>query len=262
MKTLKKYIPDKIKCYIKRYLTTRIRKKYKHKGRRKDPCISQVGIDEEILFWRYSLTSGLHDYRLVEKPFGQNLIDLIESGLGCSPNKAVVVDVGSGPLTTLGTQWKDKELQVYATDTLGNEYRSMLEEFSLTPPVMPIFAEAEHLDCLFEIDSVDLVCCSNALDHCRDPLAAIDSMLSILKPGCFIFIWSFENEGAQERYQGMHQWDLYEHKGDFYIAGPENDVSIKNLLEKKAEVSCKWYPDGPGNRGHIEVLIRKNRKIS
>lgn len=236
-----------------------IREKYKTRRNLVDPTMDQLGKQEEIDFWRRALAESMFADRLADRPLAANLIDLIKNGSGAGPDEATILDVGSGPLTTIGTLWDGKKVKVIATDTLGTEFAEMLSELKIEAPVVPISVEAEQLGTVFAKNSIDLIMCSNALDHCRDPFAAIDSMLEVLKPGCSIYIWSFENEGAKERYQGMHQWDLYEQRGDFILSGPNCEESMQQRLSGKAEVECKWLPTGPRHAGHIEVIIRKLR---
>jgi SAM-dependent methyltransferase len=243
---LKHLIPTACHPYLKRHKFQFIRTKYKLRGDRKQSTGIQVGIEEELEFWRTSLVAGRFADRLGSRELDRELARLIERGSGVAPEDAMVLDVGSGPVTTLGNQWNGKTIRLFATDTLATEYCEMLAELGIEPAVTPTTVVAEQLETAFDPDSFDLVYCTNALDHCRDPLAALDSMLKVAKPGCCIYIWSYENEGARERYHGMHQWDLYERRGDFRIAGAFRDESIRKRLKEKAEVTCRWSPDAGG----------------
>jgi SAM-dependent methyltransferase len=99
---------------------------------------------------------------------------------------------------------------------LANEYRTLFD-YSAHGINPPLAIAAENLEFEAEFDIVHM---SNALDHTQDPHRAFTALFTAVKPGGYLIIQGFENEGAFEKYQGMHQWNI--------SIGKEHDLLIKN----------------------------------
>src|SRR5262249_23151674 len=119
-----------------------------------------------------------------------------------------ILDVGSGPFTHVGKRWPDRKVEIVPVDPLAEHYNQILDRLSIRPLVPAIFAEAEKLVERFAPDSFDLAYARNSLDHSYNPLAAIRSMLAVVKPQRYVYLWHVANEGVRERYTGLHQWNL------------------------------------------------------
>lgn len=120
-----------------------------------------------------------------------------------------VLDVGSGVCSILnGTVPK-----VTTADPLGELYELIFDykKYNLQPP-FPIPAEeiGESGVLLYSNDKLfDIVHISNALDHTQNPLLAVQQLYKAVKPGGFLIIQGFENEGSFEKWQGFHKWDIH-----------------------------------------------------
>ena len=116
------------------------------------------------------------------------------------------MDVGSGAVNVLGSTYKGKTYNIKYTDGLAKEYQKLTD----TP-----VEYADMCNLRFKDNSFDIVHCSNALDHCENPVRAIDEMKRVCKK--FVFLRHFINVGKIEQYKGMHQWDIDEFKGGLGI---------------------------------------------
>jgi len=153
-----------------------------------------------------------------------------------------VLDVGSGPITQLGSLHPNRTITITPVDPLADYYNELLDKYKVKM-VRPrtIHAEAEDLGSLFEDSLFDLVYSRNALDHSYDPVKAIAEMVRVCKPGGVIWIETSINEGEKHRYQGLHQWN--------FEANGEDDIRIWN---KNAETSLKAEY---GNKLQIESWV-------
>jgi SAM-dependent methyltransferase len=126
------------------------------------------------------------------------------------PDKAEVsiLDVGAGPLTIVGKIWPGHEVNIVAVDALASEYDKLLCWYGVDPLIRTQQCEMERLDSLFAPYTFDLVYCRNALDHCIDPVAAIRQMYDAAKLGGCVLLDHETNEGENEKYAGLHQWNI------------------------------------------------------
>jgi SAM-dependent methyltransferase len=147
-----------------------------------------------------------------------------------------ILDVGAGPLSSIGKRFPGREVELVAVDPLAQQYDRLLNELGLIPPVRTIFGEAERLESAFAPASFDLACASNSLDHCRDALKAITEMLQVVKPSGFVYLWHFANEGHAERYSGLHQWNFDIRDEDFTISDGRSKTSLRLQIGRRAEL--------------------------
>lgn len=176
-------------------------------------------------------------------------------------NEASILDIGAGPLTSLGKFWKGKRQRIVAIDPLALCYDEILKEHSICPPVRTIPGSAERLKPVFENESFDLIYAENSLDHTRDPIAALEDSFAILRPGGVIYLAHWINEGEREDYSGFHQWNFCSANGSFFIANENaGEVNITELFSGLAEIRTKEtrFLEKPW----LEVIIRKNQTIS
>lgn len=174
------------------------------------------------------------------------------------PGKQVeILDVGAGPATVIGKLHAAKTLSITATDPLALEYGAMLAKRELNPPVPTIYAEAEKLREQLGERQFDIVHAQNSLDHSKDAFAGLEEMLALTRPGGFVVLLHEENEGRNELYNALHQWDFRCEAGRFIISGPGPDASprdITAMLAGRAEVECSIH------YGEVLVVMRKLRQ--
>jgi len=144
---------------------------------------------EEVDFWESVLRIENTDPNLwpecrarrsdPNRPFQNYLRELIDVAAGAQIR---VLDVGAGPLTSIGRKWPGRELHITAVDPLAAEYDDLLRKLDIDPPCRTTFALAEELSAIFTPSSFDLVHSRNAIDHSKDVLKAIEEMIRVVNP--------------------------------------------------------------------------------
>jgi len=219
----------------------------------------QTALPKELKFWdealrerQLHLTEWKHclDAQLELQPELKELIPAL-------PGSSVrILDVGSGPLTHVGKQWPGRKVEIVPVDPLAEQYNEILQRLSIRPLVPTIFAEGEKLLERFAPDSFDLAYARNSLDHSYHPLAAIRSMLAVVKPLHYVYLWHVANEGVRERYTGLHQWNLDIRQGQFVIDNGRKTESVNSNLASIAEVSCEFQKEG-----NDKIVVAKIKKL-
>jgi SAM-dependent methyltransferase len=222
----------------------------------------QEALPQELQFWERALSDPnknwvASEYRERMDPELELQADL--KALINAPVGAVVriLDVGAGPLTRLGKKWTGRVIQICPVDPLGKEYQGLWARLNVRPPVYTQVGYGERLLEQFDKDSFDLAYASNALDHSCDPLLAIEQMFSVIKPGCFVYLWHFAHVGLQEGYGGLHQWNFDIVEGKLILSdGRGTHHELGKLFRGRAELSCEFESFA----GHT-VVVGKLRKL-
>lgn len=201
----------------------------------------------ELEFWRAELTGSrsrwpglIAERSRKNRPLSAQIRSLINSKPG---DTVSILDVGSGPLTVLGTFWEDRLLSVTAADPLADLYLQVLSEAGISPPTPLIKCDAEHLVDHFGTDRFDLVFCHNALDHALDPVLGMTQMLQVVKPGRTVRLEHAINEGEREHYEGLHQWNFCERDGAFTIWNRRGSIDASAVLKRLAAITVHSTPD-------------------
>jgi len=208
---------------------------------------------DELGYWRWSLEQGNFRERL--DPHTELQPELAELLRKCAnaADEALVIDVGSGPLTTVGSKWTHP-LRVMAIDPLADQYNALMDELGVVPPVRPVRGSAERLLDLIVAESADLLVMNNALDHSFQPLQCVMNLVAAAKPGCFVYLNHFANEAERERYAGLHQWNIFRRGNDTIVSSTAKEHSLAQLLDGRATVSTRTRFE---MHGIVETIIRK-----
>jgi hypothetical protein len=200
----------------------------------------EAGKQNELTFWRACFeTQGLQwpeEFRSRLDPgaaFPEYLIKLVP----ISQTDISILDVGAGPLTSLGTILKGHNVHLTAIDPLAPENDKLLNEFSIKPPTRTVFGEVEHLERNFGPNSFDIVHMRNALDHSYHPVKGILKMINVVKMDHCVVINHSANEAEKEDYQGFHQWNLDIIDGQFVIWNKRQYYNMNRILKKLGEVA-------------------------
>lgn len=211
------------------------------------------GLLDEAAFWRRSLANGGKNwdaaaFRMRMDPkfeFQPHLRELVEKSPSTVGRTVRVLDVGAGPLSAVGHHWPGRQVELTAVDPLADTFDQILRELDLHPPTRTRKASGEDLLAQFAQDTFDIVVCSNALDHSRDPLLCIRQMFAVTRPGGWIFLWHYRNEAKEEGYGGLHQWNLDEEGGDLILWNQEHRNSSRAALGPTAIVDNRTDPAVP-----------------
>ncbi len=148
-----------------------------------------------------------------------------------------IIDVGAGPLTSLGKTYPGKALKITATDPLGREYARLMEEAGIEPPVRPIACRGEDLLERFAPSSFDIAFARNALDHSVDPRRVIANMVRLVRGDGFVLLKHRRNEGQAHAYRGLHQWNFDIEDGQLVISRPgRGKVELQRSFKATAAV--------------------------
>jgi len=163
-----------------------------------------------------------------------------------------ILDVGAGPLTVVGTRWQGNRMDVTAVDPLADAYNELLDRYKIAPPVRTQSVAAEELTHYFPPNSFDLSFARNCLDHSYDPFLAIEQMLCVTKQGGKVVLLHEVNEGANELYRGLHQWNFSQRQEEFLISAPAKDaINVSQKIGMMGQVSVAL------EGGWLLVVIRK-----
>ncbi len=218
----------------------------------------QGGLSNEIAFWqRYLATEGGEwpgDFQRRLSPDTPLQKFVIRHLAQLPGSEFSILDVGAGPLTVLGKRWPGKRVRITPVDPLAAEYDRILASLGIVPMIRTLECEGEQLSSRFPPDSFDLVWSQNAVDHSYDPRLVIEQALTVVKNGGYVLLNHARNEGENEAYVGLHQWNFAMEDGAFVIWNPSMRIDMTRHLEPHAEV---WGTEEAEVKGWIEVAIRK-----
>src|SRR3954463_13394821 len=176
------------------------------------------GVNHEIAFWTdFVKTDRFLNNWASDHPNPElrpEVREFVQAGM--LGKHSEILDVGSGVVSILyGSGAAEKP---NAVDPLAKHYAKLFnyDQHGIEPP-LPIAAEN-----LEYIDRFDYVHMSNALDHTQNPVNAYRALLRAARPGGFVIVQGFVNEGTFEKWQGMHQWDIsINEEGHLFIANKQ-----------------------------------------
>ncbi len=212
-------------------------------------------LPEELRFWEYWLTTDdqevaqSRETRLQarERPLIERLVSS-----AFDDEQVRVLDVGAGPLTTLGMLINGRVAEVVAVDPLADRYAELLDRAGIQPPIPTLYGEGEKLVSQFGESSFHGVYCANALDHCYSPMLVFRQMVAVVKPGGMVEVLCFNNVGEMEQYQGLHQWNITVRDGRPLIWNKSAEIDVGSELEGLATT------EGEINEANLVVIqIRK-----
>jgi SAM-dependent methyltransferase len=209
------------------------------------------GLSDELQAWEFMLKDNgrnwvMSEYQArldPEAELQEQYKRLIENP---SPGRTLrLLDVGAGPLTSFGKRWKGQTLEILPLDPLANEYNALLTRLGLQPPTPSRPGQGENLLEHFEKNYFDLALASNSLDHSYDPLLIIRHMLTVIRPGCYVYLSHFTNEALTVGYTGLHQWNFSIRKDDMILSdGRNHRYSLKEEFKGVATIECEalqWF---------------------
>ena len=175
-------------------------------------------------------------------------------------DKVRLLEVGTGPLSVVGYIPKcGKPIEFVYTDPMAAQYEAVMHRLGLpiVNRVQPVIAE--NLVTTYGPESFETVFCCNALDHVSNALIALLNVVMVLKPLGRGILCHFEKEAERCHWNGLHQWNFYEERGEFWIADREMQLNISKSLQPYATIGATTEKWGDGiNR----VITRIHKNIS
>jgi SAM-dependent methyltransferase len=208
---------------------------------------------ERFFWWRWIRTGGLSwpeefERRLdPRRPLLPHIAAYVRNA-AASPVR--ILDVGAGAVTSLGYRLEGKSLEITAVDVLAGTYDRLWARRDAAPPVRTKYADAERLTQWFQPASFDFVYSQNALDHTSRPSLAIEQMVKVAKPGCYIVLDHALDEAVNEGYTGLHQWNFSERAGDFIIWNQSETINMTGRLRP----TCAVRTERRENSVFVEIL--------
>lgn len=160
-----------------------------------------IGSEHEISFWKEFVKTDRFINGWLSNEKTPELNDLVYMFFKGQP-EAKVLDCGSGVVSILHGTVPDGKLQ--SADPLGHEYAKLFD-YNKYGLLMPLPRACEDL---LYTNVFDVVHISNALDHTQNPQAAYNAMYRAVKPGGFLIVQGFVNEGTHEDWIGFHQFNI------------------------------------------------------
>jgi SAM-dependent methyltransferase len=137
------------------------------------------------------------------------LQDVIAKHIDRSVSVNRILDVGSGPLTSINRKCGFCEVSITAVDPLADFYNEILARGGITPPVRAELGWGERLTEQFGENQFDIAYSRNAVDHSYDPIKCIDEMIKVTKKNHYVIVEVNERGGSLEGWKGLHQWDFF-----------------------------------------------------
>jgi len=150
-----------------------------------------------------------------------------------------VLDVGSGPLTSVGKRLGRRKVLVTPVDALADKYNAILDEYGIKPPIRTIACAGEELVNLFAPRTFHVAYCRNALDHMIDPPKVLTAMWTVIKPDGWVVLEHYQNEGVFEAGRGLHQWNLEVDGDQLFIWSRETRVSVHEHFQGARRVNIE-----------------------
>lgn len=226
----------------------------------------RIGLKSEIAFWdRWFKYQGVTDQEKTEKrhrdylhrldtqsEFQNKFRELID----LPPNSIIrILDVGAGPLSIIGKCWDERDLVITPVDLLAKHYDKLLKKYKITPPVRTISGSAEYLTNYFKNNYFDLVYARNCIDHVNNPIQAIQEMIAVVKPNCYVLMEHIINEGVSQQYRGLHKWNIFIKNENFFIGNEKSETNISREFNYQVEVN--WELESKSN--WITTTLKKRK---
>lgn len=215
------------------------------------------GEKEEMHFWdkELSLKGKFTKYimrrldpKLRKEDFPEKLLELsFRSFSGEQPYQ--VLELGSGPLSTLAYGVDIGLIEVVAIDPLADAYASLYKKYNIMNfPIKPIQGAGEALNiskkfhCAFAI---------NSLDHTTDIVKSFNNLVMSVRMGGCVILQHHIKEGSYQRWSESHKWDL-DVDNDQLIANDRN--GNKYILTTNLKIV---FLNVDREKRGIEIVIQK-----
>jgi len=144
-----------------------------------------------------------------------------------------ILDVGAGPLTSLGYRYPGRTVTIVPVDPLAGDYDRLLAEAGLEPPIRTVAVAGEDLVERFGHGRFDIAYAANSLDHSADPLRIIANMVEVVRPGGVVLLRHKRNEGESARYGGLHQWNFDAADGRLRLWNDAAEIDVGDALGER-----------------------------
>jgi hypothetical protein len=224
--------------------------------------VHRTGLRGELRWWRGYIERGggdwpedLHQRLDPDAPLAEPLIaDRLERFEG---GPVRVLDVGAGPISSLGKTHGDLRLEITAVDPLGEEYSRLLADAGIEPVIPTLTCRGEDVARRFGAGAFEVAYSRNALDHSADPVAAVRAMVGTVVPQGFVALRHYRNEAENSSYVQLHNWNFDVEAGSLFIWGPYGRYDLSAELADEVTVRC-WLEEGSGPTPWVCAILDRD----
>ncbi len=216
----------------------------------------QEGLVDELRFWYLSVAlDGWNWADSYRKRLDSDFDFQFPAFISHFPERDILcLEVGVGAMASLGGRGvADKVITIIPTDALADAFAAIFRDFGINSRFPVIQCDAESLLDSYRPDSFHFAYASNCLDHCYDPVSAIQQMFSLVKPSGTVLLGHHINVAVSEDYNGLHQWNLCEIDGRFAIWNRNE----KHFIDEKLPDNARFEISTSKNQNWITVSIQK-----
>ena len=169
------------------------------------------------------------------------------------------IDIGCGPFP-IGHRTDKVDLQCRTLDPLGHVYNLLKKQHNIDDGVSVETGCVELLHELYAENTFDMIHMMNSLDHSFDPFHGLQEMLFVCKVGGKVILKHAENKAVNQKYNGLHQWNLSVHNAEnsFVIWSGEKRFDVCKMFSEYADFEL--YPVENLN-AYQTVVIKKKKRI-
>jgi SAM-dependent methyltransferase len=144
--------------------------------------------------------------------------------------RVAILDVGAGPASSLGSALSGRDLDLVPIDPLADEYARLLARYGIEAPVPVLSCRGEDILARFGPQSFDIAYSRNALDHSATPAVVLRNMFDTVRPGGFVVVRSWRNEGKHAGYEELHQWNVDVTEGELVLWNRRHRYTLAMIL--------------------------------
>lgn len=221
---------------------------------------------EEVGFWKkWIRTGGMRwkegferktDPRAPLAPLVERFLPVLNFEKG---SEIRILDIGSGPLSWVGTTHPDHEISLTAMDPLADEYNAELDNKGVSGVGRPIKGYFETALWQLGAARYDIVWCANSLDHSIDPVIGLYNIINVCRDGGGVILMFHPNEAEREEYAGLHQWNLNTDGQRLTLTRKGQRFDLMKLLDGQADIQVLNLGGTDKDKPRLVVFFRKVR---
>ncbi|WP_321507961.1 methyltransferase domain-containing protein [uncultured Methanoregula sp.] len=207
-------------------------------GTVKSKLLSQPNFPSEIFFFKrffhqfYAENPKGTQWRQIIEP-KQPILSSLQDLETRFSEPLCLIDVGCGPTTQFFTDAIIKKFNVKVTtvDPLAEFYNGLHKKYHTGYDLTCLKGTGETLQEMFPENNFHLVYTENAIDHSQDPVKFVNNIVHITKPGGYIIMQGFINEGTAENWLGLHQWDIDIEHDHLHLSNRDKSINSVDMMK-------------------------------
>ena len=175
-----------------------------------------------------------------------------------------IADIGCGLTAKFGEKISEKEvIDITRIDPLAYFYNEINKKYAVGRMAEVKFGLFEFMAHYYKKNSFDVVIICNALDHCIDPYKSIIECLNVVKNGGMLYLNHYRSEGVNERYTGLHQWNIdYNDNEELIIWNYDMSINVSKELDDIVDVIIEHKEESEEKEQIFGCYLMKKRDFS